>query len=351
MLVSSSTSTVNFNGGMLLATTSDTANAPFLTYVDNAVVQDDGAIIDTQGYSVRVGVSLVHGGINPTDGGLTKLGSGTLTLTGVNTYNGGTNFNAGTVAIVARDQPPGQRPAGLQRRRPVLHDHRRLGQPCGNTASLNASGTANFVNVAAEAKLLFPARSAGPGATLTGPGILVLNNSNNYYGGTNFNGGAISIPAAAALGSGPLSFNGGGLSYTTGSVSDTLAATTATLNASGTANFVNIAAGTTLAVPAVISGAGTHRDRPRHAGARRQQQFLDRRRQRRGRLATGRQHLRPRWRNQGRRHRQRRHARRCLLQLDAQLPHVAQRRGRHGPQQQRRNAHRQRHHHQRLGHH
>jgi autotransporter-associated beta strand protein len=45
-------------------------------------------------------------GANATTGGLTKLGSGTLTLTGANTYRGTNLIGAGTLAISAANYPP-----------------------------------------------------------------------------------------------------------------------------------------------------------------------------------------------------------------------------------------------------
>jgi autotransporter-associated beta strand protein len=47
--------------------------------------------------------------------------------------------------------------------------------------------------------------------TKTGNGILQLSGNNTYSGGTNFNGGTITISGPGSLGSGPLTFNGGTL--------------------------------------------------------------------------------------------------------------------------------------------
>ena len=93
------TSTFNFNGGTLQARAD---NGGFVTGLKTAQVRDGGAKIDTNGYNVTFPQTLVHStvsGDNATDGGLTKLGSGTLTLTGNNTYTGGTFLNGGTLAL------------------------------------------------------------------------------------------------------------------------------------------------------------------------------------------------------------------------------------------------------------
>ena len=58
-------------------------------------VQDGGVAIDTHGYSVTNSASLLAGGA----GGLTKLGTGTLILSGTNTYTGATVAQAGVLEL------------------------------------------------------------------------------------------------------------------------------------------------------------------------------------------------------------------------------------------------------------
>ncbi len=89
-----STATASFNGGTIRAASGATA-ATFLTGLDNAVVLPGGVKFDTNGQSITVGQSLADGG----GGGLTKLGSGTLALTGLNTYTGQTDVAAGKLAV------------------------------------------------------------------------------------------------------------------------------------------------------------------------------------------------------------------------------------------------------------
>jgi fibronectin-binding autotransporter adhesin len=83
--------TINFNGGTLQASGN---NSNWIQGVTSKVL-GGGSIIDTQSYAVTIGQSLVNGG--GTDGGLTKIGSGSLTLSTGNTYNGGTTIKAGTL--------------------------------------------------------------------------------------------------------------------------------------------------------------------------------------------------------------------------------------------------------------
>ena len=66
-----------------------------------------GAKFDTAGYSRRVNKPLVSAvAAGETDGGLTKLGAGTLTMTAVNAYTGPTRLEGGTLTFAATDGRP-----------------------------------------------------------------------------------------------------------------------------------------------------------------------------------------------------------------------------------------------------
>ncbi|MCC6126423.1 MAG: autotransporter-associated beta strand repeat-containing protein [Pirellulales bacterium] len=93
---STAAATFNFNGGTLRAAASNTAFMTGLTY---AYVKEGGAKIDTQGFEIVVGQSLLHGGAAATDGGLTKTGGGKLTFTGALSYTGLTAINGGTLVL------------------------------------------------------------------------------------------------------------------------------------------------------------------------------------------------------------------------------------------------------------
>ncbi len=91
--------TFHFAGGTLRAGASSTT---FLQGLTTADIGPGGATIDTNGYDVTVSQNIQSGTAAGTaDGGLTKVGAGTLTLTGTNAYTGDTTVNAGTLAVAA----------------------------------------------------------------------------------------------------------------------------------------------------------------------------------------------------------------------------------------------------------
>jgi len=113
LILGGSYSVLNFNGGTLaaggngnlIATNSGTYLSPptnalytNLCYFATNYIQAGGAVIDSVTFTVTNVVPFAEDP-GSTGGGLTKLGSGTLTLPGVNTYTGPTVVSAGTLAL------------------------------------------------------------------------------------------------------------------------------------------------------------------------------------------------------------------------------------------------------------
>jgi len=85
-------SKVNFYGGTLRAMPG--ATTEFLAGLSEANIYAGGATIDSGANVINIAQPLIDGG---GAGGLTKVGSGTLNLNGVNTYTGTTLVSAGTL--------------------------------------------------------------------------------------------------------------------------------------------------------------------------------------------------------------------------------------------------------------
>ncbi len=97
---------INFNGGTLrqASGTDVSASQPTIPAGDvTATIQAGGLIVDTNGFDSFVNPILNDGGGN---GGVTKLGAGTLRLSsfgGASTYTGATSVQAGTLRLVTED--------------------------------------------------------------------------------------------------------------------------------------------------------------------------------------------------------------------------------------------------------
>ncbi len=90
-----------FDGGTLTALADNTT---FCQGLDKAEIRAGGAKIDSNGHNITIAQSLAHdsrNGAPPKDGGLTKLGAGTLTMNGTLDFTGDLGANGGTLDISA----------------------------------------------------------------------------------------------------------------------------------------------------------------------------------------------------------------------------------------------------------
>ncbi|MBN8460802.1 MAG: alpha-L-fucosidase [Verrucomicrobia bacterium] len=100
---------LTFNGGTLKPTAD---NPDFLTLYggnQNAYIGNGGAIIDTDGHDIGINTNLLAGGA----GGLAKVGQGTLTLAGANSYIGETVVHEGTLRLTRTSSRVAVKPGGL----------------------------------------------------------------------------------------------------------------------------------------------------------------------------------------------------------------------------------------------
>ncbi|MFO0788450.1 MAG: family 43 glycosylhydrolase [Pirellulales bacterium] len=92
------TATLNLDGGTLRAAASSTT---FFQGLNSANMRAGGVDIDTQSFDITIAQPLLHDSALGTtlDGGLYKLGVGTLTLTGNNTFTGPTTVSLGKLLV------------------------------------------------------------------------------------------------------------------------------------------------------------------------------------------------------------------------------------------------------------
>jgi autotransporter-associated beta strand protein len=220
--------TLQINSSMALAATPVTLAA-------------GGGAIDTQTFSLGLG-----GGISG-PGGLSKLGGGTLTLTGSGTYSGATAVNAGTLqaGIVNAFSANSAYTVAVG----ATLDLNGLNQTIGSLAGAGnvTLGSGVLTTGNDNTSTTFSGGISGTGGlTKMGSGMLTLTATNLYSGGTTINGGAISISLASSLGStSQLTLNGGTLQVTSnvvlGGLPVTLAAGGGTIDANTNASSLFLA--------------------------------------------------------------------------------------------------------------
>jgi autotransporter-associated beta strand protein len=205
-------SSVRFNGGRFAAG----ANGNLISGTGSVLVQSGGATLDSAGFLVTNLLALTE---DPTSigGGLTKLGAGTLALSGTNTYSGATVVSNGQLTVVSGGSLSSstalyvdnlgivdfsgniQAIAGLSGNGVVTNG--------GGSLTLNLAGANNFGGTLKGISAL----------TLTGGGSLLMTGTNSFSGATLVsnasyrvnglhNGGVITVISNGFVGgSGPLS--------------------------------------------------------------------------------------------------------------------------------------------------
>lgn len=178
-------------------------------------------------------------------GTLVKSGAGQLTLSGANTYSGGTALANGTLRV-ENNSALGTGMLSVNGASTLDFTN---GINISNPAVLNAALTGK---VATGAATYAGPISGAAGFTKTDAGTLVLSGTNSYLGGTSVNGGTLQVSSNANLGNaaGGLTFDGGTLRVTS-----SFSMSRPTLLEAGGGTF-NVDFGQTLTESGAISGPG-----------------------------------------------------------------------------------------------
>ena len=122
------------------------------------------------------------------DGGLTKQGTGTLTLSGANTYSAGTTISTGTLMVAADYAIPSNSTLYVDTLG-VLdlggHNTALSGFDGSRGAITNSTGTGNLtLNFASGTNTFYGTMSGAANFTLTGGGTLMMSGTNSFSGST-----------------------------------------------------------------------------------------------------------------------------------------------------------------------
>src|SRR5262249_27794112 len=158
----------------------------------NALTSNGTSTVETQANALTLSGNI--GG----SGGLTKIGAGTLTLSGPSTYTGATNVNAGTLqAGVANAFAP---LSAFTVASGATLDFNSFEQNIGSLAGAGAVtlGAATLFVGSDNTSTTFSGTISGSGLTKIGPGTLTLSGISSYSGATAVNTGTLTVNGSIA---------------------------------------------------------------------------------------------------------------------------------------------------------
>ena len=234
--------------------------------ISAGITLNKGLIVTNNSESATLTIS----GIVLGTGGLTKSGTGTVTLSGANQYSGGTTITAGTLKVGANEVLSNN---GTVTMSGGTLDITGFTETVNNLVVTSAaavtsgtlSSTRGFTvsNAAGTATISSVLTSATGGLTKSGAGQLTLSTANTYAGQTVVTGGTLrmgvanALPTATVLSLSNATLDLGGVATTVASFSGTsdLTITAGTLTASGGYTFATSSG--TATVNGVLAGSNS----------------------------------------------------------------------------------------------
>lgn len=242
------TGVLALNGGVLSSSGPEEVTRTFannivvgnnMTFGDSA---NPGSIALSSGVDLQTAVQTFTTNANVTfdgvitNGGIVKAGAAALTMTGINTYAGGTTLTEG-VLLAGSDQSFGTGDLALGSTTSPVISSDGSGAPAARTFAnaVTIDGNVTFGDGKNDGAMLFATSanlgttgenraftvnarttfaggmSGGAGLTKLGEGVLTLSGSNTYSGGTTFTSGMIRADNDNSFGTGSLVFNGGAI--------------------------------------------------------------------------------------------------------------------------------------------
>ena len=183
--------TFNLGGGTI-----QVIGSPLAATVDATLMPSTISTIDTNGIGATWSGILSGGGV------LAKAGAGTLTLSGINTYSGGTIINRGTIAVNA-DNGLGAATGPLMFNGGTLQFDSSFDLSPSRAITLNAAnngfaGGGTFDTNGNTSTISQRIQGAG-GLTKAGAGTLTLSGPNTYTGATTVAAGTLAAGAVGTL--------------------------------------------------------------------------------------------------------------------------------------------------------
>lgn len=215
--------------------------------IANSISLASGAALDVLGSHDLIVTNAISG-----NGRVIKNGTSTLTLSGANSYHGGTTIYAGTLAIGAGGNLSSTGAVNLAGTGTLdisAGGNQYIGSLSGVTGSTVALG-ANTLTFGMASDVTFNGNISGTGGLIkNGAGVQTLGGASTFNGGVTLNAGGLNLGNDTALGTGSLTVGGAG---TLDSTSAFTLANNINLNAGLTALGTN-----DMTLSGTLSGAGS----------------------------------------------------------------------------------------------